>query len=154
MADGGGMDQQARSVGTSVPSASLESWEAVTAESDPAGVPSHHIPIYEASLDGILFVPDGKKPHHYRVGIPTRLRNNLLMAVGFLELANAGDFAANVWNQVPPPKYAVALMVVGGTGALSIIYFAIPMYQFEIAPASLCFAFSCLAFSTNFPVWS
>lgn len=54
-----------------------------------------------------------------------RLRNNLLASVGFLELANAGDFAANVWNQTPVPLYALVCMALGGTMALSMIYFAI-----------------------------
>lgn len=40
-----------------------------------------------------------------------RLKNNLLVGVGFLELANAGDFAANVWNEIPVPRFAIALMV-------------------------------------------
>jgi hypothetical protein len=52
------------------------------------------------------------------------LRNNLLAGVGFLELANAGDFAANVWNEVPVPRYAVVLMALGGTLALSLSFFA------------------------------
>jgi hypothetical protein len=52
------------------------------------------------------------------------LRNSLLIGVGFLELANAGDFAANLFNQVPPPHFAIALMAVGATLALSISYFA------------------------------
>jgi hypothetical protein len=38
-----------------------------------------------------------------------RLKNSLLVGVGLLELANAGDFAANVWNQVPVPHFAAAL---------------------------------------------
>lgn len=54
-----------------------------------------------------------------------RLRNNLLASVGFLELANAGDFAANVWNETPVPVYALAFMALGGTMALSLIYFAV-----------------------------
>ncbi|KAJ4386787.1 hypothetical protein N0V93_009685 [Gnomoniopsis smithogilvyi] len=54
-----------------------------------------------------------------------RLRNNLLASVGFLELANAGDFAANVFNQTTVPPYALALMVVGGLMSLSMIYFAV-----------------------------
>ncbi|RDA84067.1 hypothetical protein CP532_0782 [Ophiocordyceps camponoti-leonardi (nom. inval.)] len=45
----------------------------------------------------------------------SRLENNLPWAVGFLELANAGDFAANVWNEVPVPQYAMVLMAFGGT---------------------------------------
>ncbi|OBS25222.1 hypothetical protein FPOA_05755 [Fusarium poae] len=46
-----------------------------------------------------------------------RLRNNLFAAVGFLELANAGDFAANVWNDVPVPIYAIVFMAIGGSSA-------------------------------------
>jgi hypothetical protein len=38
-----------------------------------------------------------------------RLKNNLLIGVGLLELGNAGDFAANVWNQIPIPHFAMAL---------------------------------------------
>ena len=49
-----------------------------------------------------------------------RLKNSLLAGVGFLELANAGDFAANVWNSVPVPLFAAVLMAIGGTLALSI----------------------------------
>ncbi|KAF5005283.1 hypothetical protein FDECE_8269 [Fusarium decemcellulare] len=47
-----------------------------------------------------------------------RLRNNLFGAVGFLELANAGDFAANVWNDTPVPIYAIVFMAIGGFSAL------------------------------------
>lgn len=54
-----------------------------------------------------------------------RLRNDLLFAVGFLELANAGDFAANVWNEIPVPIYAAVLMGIGGTAALGMVYFAV-----------------------------
>lgn len=49
-----------------------------------------------------------------------RLRNNLFAAVGFLELANAGDFAANVWNEVPVPIYAIVFMAIGGCAAFVI----------------------------------
>ncbi|KHN97440.1 uncharacterized protein MAM_04455 [Metarhizium album ARSEF 1941] len=54
-----------------------------------------------------------------------RLVNNLSRVVGFMELANAGDFAANVWNEIPVPVYAVVFMAVGGTvaGVLSIFAF-------------------------------
>jgi hypothetical protein len=38
-----------------------------------------------------------------------RLKNSLLAGVGLLELANAGDFAANVWNEIPVPHFAMAL---------------------------------------------
>jgi hypothetical protein len=62
---------------------------------------------------------------HYTPAKQSKLKNSLLAGVGFLELANAGDFAANVWNQTPVPSYAIALMAIGGTLALSISYFAI-----------------------------
>ncbi|KAL2813324.1 hypothetical protein BDW59DRAFT_154896 [Aspergillus cavernicola] len=48
----------------------------------------------------------------------TKLRNNLLAGVGYLELANAGDFAANVWNDIPVPRHAMILMAIGGPIAL------------------------------------
>ncbi len=54
-----------------------------------------------------------------------RRKNNLLVSTGLLELANAADIAANVFNTVPPPNYAVALMAVGGLIALSLSYCAI-----------------------------
>jgi hypothetical protein len=46
------------------------------------------------------------------------LKNSLLAGVGYLELANGGDFAANVWNTIPVPIYAIVFMAVGGTFAL------------------------------------
>ncbi|KAE9364332.1 hypothetical protein N431DRAFT_496862 [Stipitochalara longipes BDJ] len=54
-----------------------------------------------------------------------RLKNSLLAGVGFLELGNAGDFAANVWNQVPVPHFAMGLMALGATLALTIAIFAV-----------------------------
>lgn len=53
------------------------------------------------------------------------LKNSLLTGVGFLELANAGDFAANVFNQIPPTTYAIILMAIGGTAALGILYYVV-----------------------------
>ncbi|CAG9978690.1 unnamed protein product [Clonostachys byssicola] len=47
-----------------------------------------------------------------------RLRNSLLGTLGLLELANAADFAANVWNNVPVQTYVIVLMACGGTLAL------------------------------------
>jgi len=52
------------------------------------------------------------------------LRNSLLASVGYLELANAGDFPANVWNDVPVPRFAMALMALGGAMALGLSYYA------------------------------
>ncbi|KAF8860182.1 hypothetical protein BDZ45DRAFT_649031 [Acephala macrosclerotiorum] len=65
-----------------------------------------------------------KRNTRYTLAKQSKLKNSLLAGVGFLELANAGDFAANVWNQVPVPPYAIALMIIGGTLALGISYFA------------------------------
>ncbi|KAG5961492.1 hypothetical protein E4U57_007530 [Claviceps arundinis] len=55
----------------------------------------------------------------------SHLVNNLSWAVGFMELANAGDFAANVWNDIPIPIYAVVFMAIGGAvaGIMSIFAF-------------------------------
>ncbi|GAD95569.1 integral membrane protein [Paecilomyces variotii No. 5] len=58
-------------------------------------------------------------PKHHR-----KLRNNLLLGVGFLELANSCDFAANVWNTIPVPHFAIALMAIGGASALFTSIFA------------------------------
>ncbi|KAF7557078.1 hypothetical protein G7Z17_g948 [Cylindrodendrum hubeiense] len=54
-----------------------------------------------------------------------RLEHNLSWAIGLLELANAGDFAANIWNDTPVPIYATVFMAIGGTaaGVLSIFAF-------------------------------
>ncbi|KAF8846613.1 hypothetical protein BDZ45DRAFT_682418 [Acephala macrosclerotiorum] len=60
----------------------------------------------------------------YTLAKQYRLKNSLLAGVGLLELANAGDFAANVWNEVPVPHFAAVLMALGATLALSISYFA------------------------------
>lgn len=71
-------------------------------------------------IPSVTFERDaGKEPD---VAAALKLKNNLVWAVGFLELANAGDFAANVWNTIPVPIYAVVLMAIGGTlaGVMSI----------------------------------
>lgn len=73
------------------------------------------IPLYRNQKDGRLHL---QKP-------PAKLRNNLLAAVGYIELANAGDFAANVFNMRPIPVYAIVLMAIGGTVALGMMYFVI-----------------------------
>ncbi|KAJ6441444.1 integral membrane protein [Purpureocillium lavendulum] len=67
------------------------------------------------------------KDKHGRFGFVrgSRLVNNLPFIVGFMELGNAGDFAANVWNDVPVPIYAIVFMAIGGVvaGFLSICAF-------------------------------
>ncbi|KAK9368810.1 hypothetical protein V1509DRAFT_621519 [Lipomyces kononenkoae] len=54
-----------------------------------------------------------------------KFENSLLASAGLLELANAGDFAANVWNDIPVPRFAAVLMAVGATAAALMIFVAI-----------------------------
>ncbi|RAK87702.1 hypothetical protein BO79DRAFT_209726 [Aspergillus costaricaensis CBS 115574] len=63
-----------------------------------------------------------RRKHNYNFQLSHQplFRNSLLAGVGFLELANAADFAANVWNQIPVPKYAMVFMAIGGPIALLI----------------------------------
>lgn len=59
------------------------------------------------------------------VAIDDKIRkNDLLLSLGLLELANATDFAANVWNGKPPPTISIVFMALGGTAALLILAFA------------------------------
>ncbi|KAL4887236.1 hypothetical protein BJY04DRAFT_175430 [Aspergillus karnatakaensis] len=69
-----------------------------------------------------------------------RLRNNLLAGVGFLELANAGDFAANVWNEIPVPRHAVILMAIGGPIALLVSIVAARDFYLSWKNVSLLYA--------------
>ncbi|KAI7778279.1 hypothetical protein LA080_002387 [Diaporthe eres] len=75
-----------------------------------------------ATVDTLPVVKRGRT--NFAPAKQTRLKNSLLGIVGFLELANAGDFAANVWNEVPVPTHAVVLMAVGGAFALLMSVFA------------------------------
>ncbi|KAF8249949.1 hypothetical protein K440DRAFT_640728 [Wilcoxina mikolae CBS 423.85] len=65
-----------------------------------------------------------RRKGRYNPAKQSKLKNSLLAGVGFLELGNAGDFAANVWNEVPVPHFVMALMAVGGTVALALSYYA------------------------------
>ena len=69
-------------------------------------------------------IRDGKSGR-YTIAKDAHLVNNLSWAAGFMELANAGDFAANVWNDVPVPVYAIVFMAIGATvaGFMSMIAF-------------------------------
>ncbi|KAJ5773636.1 hypothetical protein N7457_008532 [Penicillium paradoxum] len=58
-----------------------------------------------------------------------QFKNSLLASVGYLELANAGDFAANVWNEVPVPRFAAILMGIGGTLALGMVLVAVQDFR-------------------------
>ena len=79
------------------------------------------LPTPMSMSDCVTFI---RQNGRYSLAKQHRLKNSLLAGVGFLELANAGDFAANVWNEVPVPHFAAALMAVGGTLALAISFFA------------------------------
>lgn len=79
-------------------------------------------PLSETPSGCLTFV---KRKNGYRPERQTKLRNSLLAVMGFLELANAGDFAANVWNKIPLPVYAIVLMVMGASVALGILYFVV-----------------------------
>jgi uncharacterized membrane protein YedE/YeeE len=61
----------------------------------------------------------------YKPLLKSRLRNNLMASVGFLEFGNAADFAANVWNTIPVPIYAAVLMGLGGAVAIILSFFAL-----------------------------
>ncbi|KAL1966149.1 hypothetical protein VTN77DRAFT_4701 [Rasamsonia byssochlamydoides] len=67
------------------------------------------------SPEPVALVKTKNRPNQYRLPERQQLQNNLLTGVGFLELANALDFAANVWNSIPIPRFVVALMAAGGS---------------------------------------
>ncbi|KAH6980805.1 hypothetical protein BKA56DRAFT_585997 [Ilyonectria sp. MPI-CAGE-AT-0026] len=73
------------------------------------------------SLDQVTLVK-GRRTWAYPRGL--RLEHNLHWAIGLLELANAGDFAANIWNDTPVPVYATVFMAIGGTAAAVLSTFA------------------------------
>lgn len=77
-----------------------------------------------ASTDRVKLVRAAAGDAPFRLARGSRLENNLSWVVGCLELANAGDFAANVWNQLPVPLFAAVLMGVGGTVAAVVSVFA------------------------------
>ncbi|OXV10463.1 hypothetical protein Egran_01774 [Elaphomyces granulatus] len=79
------------------------------------------IPLFTSRSDSATFI---RRRGRYVPVADHALKNSLLASVGYLELANAGDFAANVWNDVPVPKYAMALMAIGGALAISLSYYA------------------------------
>ena len=76
----------------------------------------------------------------YRAVGHAALRNNLLAGVGYLELANAGDFAANVWNEIPVPRHAMILMAIGGPIALMMSLVAVRDFYLSWKNVSLLYA--------------
>lgn len=71
----------------------------------------------------------------YVPATPGRRRNDLMYFVGWLELFNALDFPANVWNDVPVPTFAVVLMATGG--ALAVLASAVAFYDLRKAVRNL-----------------
>ena len=74
--------------------------------------------------------------YRYTLLSQTSLRNSLLPLAGFLELANAGDFAANVFNDVPVPAFAAALMGIGG--CVSLFFAVVAIYDAHLAWQNVC----------------
>jgi hypothetical protein len=65
------------------------------------------------------------KKGKYIVSERSRIRGIPPLGIGFLDIANSGDFAANVFNHVPVPIYAIVLMALGATVALCMSLFAL-----------------------------
>jgi hypothetical protein len=76
----------------------------------------------ESTKNTVILVRRGGR---FRLWQQQQFKNSLLAGVGYLELANAGDFAANVWNQIPVPRFAAVLMGIGGTFALGMALVAV-----------------------------
>ncbi|KUI61885.1 hypothetical protein VP1G_09044 [Cytospora mali] len=109
----------------------------------PAGSVSRQVLAHQQQTDAIITTTTRRQPSQplpgaaecldfiktrkgrFKPAKQTKLRNSLLGAIGFLEAANAGDFAANIWNETPVPTYALIMMAIGGTMALGMIYFCI-----------------------------
>ncbi|KAJ5110454.1 hypothetical protein N7532_000989 [Penicillium argentinense] len=80
----------------------------------------------ESSKDQVLLV---RRRGLFRLLHQQQFKNSLLASVGYLELANAGDFAANVWNEIPVPTFAAILMGIGGALALGMVFVAIQDFR-------------------------
>ncbi|KAJ5852627.1 uncharacterized protein N7529_012012 [Penicillium soppii] len=80
----------------------------------------------ESTKDQVTLVRRGGR---FRLLHQQQFKNSLLASVGYLELANAGDFAANVWNEIPVPRFAAVLMGIGGTLALGMVLVAIQDFR-------------------------
>ncbi|RJE23116.1 hypothetical protein PHISCL_04563 [Aspergillus sclerotialis] len=90
-------------------------------------------PLPTCSTSAILHLTRNRS--RLRLKSQPQFKNNLLAGVGYLELANASDFAANVWNQIPVPKHALILMAIGGPVALLMTLVAI--YDFRLGLANV-----------------
>lgn len=84
---------------------------------------------WQESLESDQQVPLIHRRGRFRLLHQQQFKNSLLASVGYLELANAGDFAANVWNEIPVPRFAAVLMGIGGTLALGMVLVAIQDFR-------------------------
>ncbi|KAJ5691885.1 hypothetical protein N7462_001308 [Penicillium macrosclerotiorum] len=80
----------------------------------------------DSNKDQVVLI---RRHGRFRLLHQQQFRNSLLASVGYLELANAGDFAANVWNEIPVPTFAAVLMGIGGTLALGMVLVAIQDFR-------------------------
>lgn len=88
----------------------------------------------EATKDTVTLV---RRRGRFQLLSQQQFRNSLLASVGYLELANAADFAANVWNQIPVPTFAAVLMGIGGTCALCMVFAAIQDFRLSMQNVKL-----------------
>ncbi|KAJ5886086.1 uncharacterized protein N7473_008760 [Penicillium subrubescens] len=88
----------------------------------------------EASKDAVTLV---RRRGRFHLLHQQQFRNSLLASVGYLELANAADFAANVWNQIPVPTFAAVLMGIGGTCALGMVFVAMQDFRLSLRNVKL-----------------
>lgn len=103
----------------------LQDEKQTTQSRPPSPLHSHHHRRLCGTVDTVTVIRQGKTSSSFApASNQARLRNSLSPVVGLLELANAGDFAANVWNEIPVPTHAVALMALGGVFALVMAVFA------------------------------
>ncbi|KAF9886360.1 hypothetical protein FE257_011505 [Aspergillus nanangensis] len=85
----------------------------------PKQLPPQEKPLESSSShEPIVTLVRHHRRRHLQLVHPPWYRNSLLASTGYLEFANAGDFAANVWNEIPVPRHAVILMAIGGPLAL------------------------------------
>ncbi|KAJ5537640.1 hypothetical protein N7494_007119 [Penicillium frequentans] len=80
----------------------------------------------ESTKDQVTLI---RRRGRFRLLHQQQFKNSLLASVGYLELANAGDFAANVWNDIPVPTFAAVLMGIGGTLALFMVFVAVQDFR-------------------------
>ncbi|PKY05695.1 hypothetical protein P168DRAFT_303441 [Aspergillus campestris IBT 28561] len=99
------------------PPQGTQSHDKLIQHSIPIEIPEHGAPNARDNTFTVLFARHHRSRSLY-LSSPRWYRNSLLASAGYLEFANAGDFAANVWNEVPVPRHAIILMAIGGPLAL------------------------------------